>query len=141
MPLNFCLYPAKKSQPNPQSNPQSNPMNSDKPLYAITLMIVAMICIPAGDAAGKILSNVMDVQPLFIAWSRFAIGAFFVSLFMKGMDFQPDLFRNWRIWLRALFIIGGISCILTALKTEPIANVLPPSSSAQSCPILSLVFF
>ena len=32
-------------------------------------------------------------------------------------------FLNWRLILRTLFIVGGISCILTALKTEPIANV------------------
>ena len=32
-------------------------------------------------------------------------------------------FADWRIILRALFIVGGICCILTALRTEPIANV------------------
>mgnify|MGYP001210684585 CR=1 FL=1 len=98
-------------------------MASDKPLYAIALMILAMVCIPAGDAAGKVLSNELSVQPLFIAWSRFLIGAIFISCLMKPGSIQLYLFKDWRIWLRALFIIGGITSILTALRTEPIANV------------------
>ncbi|WP_421981076.1 DMT family transporter [Roseibium sp.] len=31
--------------------------------------------------------------------------------------------KDWRVILRAVFIAGGISSILTALETEPIANV------------------
>lgn len=33
------------------------------------------------------------------------------------------LLRDWRVWLRALLLAGGILSIQSALKTEPLANV------------------
>jgi drug/metabolite transporter (DMT)-like permease len=84
-------------------------------------MLVAMVLIPSGDAAGKLLVANHAVSPLFVAWSRFLIGAI-VFLPFAGR-FETALFGDWRIWLRAVFIVGGISSILTALRTEPISNV------------------
>jgi drug/metabolite transporter (DMT)-like permease len=90
-------------------------------IQAIGLMLVAMILIPSGDAAGKLLVANHGVSPLFVAWSRFLIGAV-VFLPFAGR-FEAALFFDWRIWLRAVFIVGGISSILTALRSEPISNV------------------
>jgi drug/metabolite transporter (DMT)-like permease len=90
-------------------------------LQAIGLMLIAMVLIPSGDAAGKLLVANHGVSPLFVAWSRFLIGAV-VFLPFAGR-FEARLFLDWRIWLRAVFIVGGISSILTALRTEPISNV------------------
>ena len=52
-----------------------------------------------------------------------ALGAL-VLLPLSGMRLSElYIARDWRVWLRAGLVTGGISCILTALKTEPIANV------------------
>ncbi len=90
-------------------------------LRALPLMVLAMALIPAGDAAGKLLTTA-GVAPVFVAWSRFALGALMVAPF-AFRAVAPGLFADWRVWLRALFIVGGIVSILTALRTEPIANV------------------
>jgi drug/metabolite transporter (DMT)-like permease len=88
----------------------------------IALIFLATTAIVSGDAAGKILTA-EDVSPFFVAWSRFALAAV-VLLPLSGLKRQElREFLNWRVILRASFIAGGISAILTALKTEPIANV------------------
>lgn len=89
--------------------------------YAIALICAAMILIPGGDAAGKILTADLGVSPFFVAWSRFLIGML-VFLPIVGR-FDLRLYLDWRIWLRGAFITGGIASILTALRTEDIANV------------------
>jgi drug/metabolite transporter (DMT)-like permease len=93
----------------------------------ILLSVVALVCVATtsivmGDAAGKLLTQ-NAISPFFIAWSRFALAAALL-LPLSGMTRAelPHLL-NWRVILRAAFIAGGISSILTALKTEPIANV------------------
>lgn len=91
-------------------------------LRALPLMAVAMFLIPLGDSAGRLLGAFHDVNPLFIAWSRFALGFLLLAPFALSRP-ALRLLSDWRIWLRAAFLIGGISSILTALKTEPIANV------------------
>jgi len=94
----------------------------DRTLFpAIALICGAMLLIPGGDAAGKILTAHLGVSPLFVAWSRFLIGMI-VFIPIVGR-FDARLFLDWRIWLRAAFITGGIASILAALRTEPIANV------------------
>jgi len=82
-----------------------------------------MLLIPLGDTAGKLLTDNNGVEPIFVAWSRFAIGAALVFILFAGRGFDYLILKDWRVWLRALFITGGISCILTALQSEPIANV------------------
>ncbi|RBI84032.1 EamA/RhaT family transporter [Rhodosalinus halophilus] len=88
---------------------------------AAGLMFVAMSLVPAGDTAGKLLTGSHGVSPLFVAWSRFAIGAALIGAFAPPGTLR--LFGDWRIWLRGLLLAGGISAILTALRTEPVADV------------------
>ncbi|MGJ8611993.1 MAG: DMT family transporter [Octadecabacter sp.] len=85
-------------------------------------MLASMTFIVGGDVAAKLLSQ-DGVSPIFVAWTRFAL-ACVVLLPISGVS-RADLpaLRDGRIWLRALLIMGGISCILTALRTEPVANV------------------
>lgn len=87
----------------------------------LPIMFVAMSLIPAGDSAGKILTGTYGVSPLFVAWSRFMLGALLVLPFVPRGTFP--LLRDPRIWLRAAMLAGGITCIQTALKTEPVASV------------------
>ncbi len=95
----------------------------DRPtLRALPLMLLAMALIPAGDTAGKWLTGDLAAAPVFVAWSRFALGALIAAPFVVSAV-EPRLFADWRIWLRALMLVGGITSILTALSTEPIANV------------------
>lgn len=90
-------------------------------LRALPLMLLAMTLIPAGDSAGKLL-GMAGVSPIFIAFSRFALGAAILLPFVLHLT-PMRLFADWRIWLRSLLVVGGIVSILTALQTEPIANV------------------
>ncbi len=90
-------------------------------LRALPLMLLAMALIPAGDTAGKLL-GMAGVAPVFTAFSRFALGAVLLLPFVLHLT-PMRLFLDWRIWLRALLLAGGILSILTALQTEPIANV------------------
>ncbi len=90
-------------------------------LRAVLIMSVAMSCVPLGDMAGKLLTAGQGAAPAFVAWSRFALGMLMI------LPFTPPgaarLLRDWRIWLRALLIAGGILSIQTALRTEPLADV------------------
>lgn len=88
---------------------------------AVLIMFLAMSLIPAGDSAGKLLSGTFDIAPIFIAWSRFALGALLILPFMPRSAWA--LLRNWRIWLRAAVLACGISSIQMALRSEEIATV------------------
>jgi drug/metabolite transporter (DMT)-like permease len=88
---------------------------------AALIMFVAMSMIPAGDSAGKILSSQLGVSPLFVAWSRFALGMVLVAPFVPAGTMK--LMRDWRIWVRAAVLACGISSIQTALQTAEIATV------------------
>ena len=92
--------------------------------YPITVlvMIASMSLIPMGDTAAKLMSNVHGVSPLFITWSRFAFGAVILFPLMIKRNIDWEMFLDWRILLRSLLIIGGISSILIALKTETLAT-------------------
>lgn len=91
-------------------------------IWTILVMVLAMSLIPLGDTAGKLMTG-MGIAPLFVAWSRFALGAVLLVPIGGRAIWSGAAYRDWRVWLRALFIVGGISCILTALQSEPIANV------------------
>jgi len=88
---------------------------------AIVIMFLAMSLIPAGDSAGKLLTGSHATAPVFVAWSRFALGALLVVPFVPRAAW--GLLANWRIWLRAATLAAGISCIQTALSTTDIATV------------------
>jgi len=84
-------------------------------------MLTSMTLIVGADTAGKVLTQ-DSVSPVFIAWTRFAIAAVLIAPFCGLARADAPALRDPRIWLRALLIMGGISCILTALRTEPVAN-------------------
>lgn len=91
-------------------------------LGSMALMFVAMSLIPLGDTAGKLLGATYGVDPFFIAFSRFAVGAAMVYVIVGGrVDWA--LYRDPRVWFRAALIAAGIASILTALRTEDIATV------------------
>ncbi len=86
------------------------------------IVFVAVTLVVLGDTAGKLLAS-GGVSPLVVAWSRFTIAAV-VFLPFSGLNLaEITSLADWRVLLRALFIIAGISSILTALKTEGIADV------------------
>ncbi|MEL6701577.1 MAG: DMT family transporter [Pseudomonadota bacterium] len=87
---------------------------------AVGIMIVGMCCIPLGDTAGKLMTA-GGVSPFFVAWTRFALAGVLLAPFVDWSEAR--VLRDPRIWLRAAIIAAAISSILTALKTEPIANV------------------
>lgn len=84
-------------------------------------MLASMTLIVAGDVAGKLLSQ-GGVSPIFTAWTRFAVAALVLLPFCGLNRADAPVLRDPRVWLRALFIMSGICLILTALRTEPVAN-------------------
>ena len=91
-------------------------------LQVAAMVFVATSLVVFGDTAGKLLTG-GGASPVFVAWSRFALGALLL-LPLSGLK-RAELvhFLDWKVLLRALFIVGGICSILTALRTEPIADV------------------
>jgi drug/metabolite transporter (DMT)-like permease len=81
-----------------------------------------MVLIVSADAAGKVLTA-RGFSQFFVGWARFSVAVLIVAPFcgLKATEL-PMLIRP-QVILRALLIAGGITCILTALKTEPMANV------------------
>ncbi|KIN75029.1 Integral membrane protein DUF6 [Sulfitobacter noctilucae] len=88
---------------------------------AVLIMFVAMSLIPAGDSAGKLLTTTQGVTPVFVAWSRFVLGALLVLPFLPAGTWA--LMRDWRIWVRAGALACGITSIQTALQTADVATV------------------
>ncbi len=88
---------------------------------AVALMFVAMSCIPAGDAAAKVLTSQVGLAPVFVAWARFAVGTLLVLPFVP-LTALP-LLGDWRVWGRAALMAAGIVSIQFALATAPIASV------------------
>lgn len=97
-------------------------MNKDVSLQAVGAVVLAMSLIVIGDAAGKALTAA-GFSPFFVAWSRFAVAAIGFAPFCGITRSELRYLLDWRIILRAFLIAAAIACILTALKTEPIANV------------------
>ncbi|MEP2715780.1 DMT family transporter, partial [Pseudophaeobacter sp.] len=97
-------------------------MKQNMSLAVLGTVVFAMTLIVSGDAAGKVMTA-QGFSPIFVAWSRFALAAMVLLPFSGLTAAELRGFLDWRIILRALLIAAGIFCILTALKTEPIANV------------------
>lgn len=85
-------------------------------------VVLAMFLIVGGDAAATVLTGAGFPQ-VFVAWTRFALAAVLLAPFCGLRRSELHQFIDWRLFLRAGLIVGGIVCILTALKTEPMANV------------------
>ncbi len=86
------------------------------------LIFAAMSFIVLGDTAGKMLTA-QGVSPITVAWTRFGIAAALLLPVSGLVRSELSVLLDWRLWLRSAFIAGGIVCILTALRTEPIADV------------------
>ncbi|MDA7426148.1 DMT family transporter [Thalassococcus lentus] len=86
------------------------------------MVFTAVTCVVIGDTAGKLLTA-QGVAPIFVAWSRFGIAAVILLPFSGLKRRELGQLADWRVVLRAIFIVCGICSILTALKTEPIADV------------------
>ncbi len=91
-------------------------------VLAALIMGIGIAGIPLGDTAGKLLLSTGAVDPIFIAWSRYGLGALLIVLVYRGKGFDLKVLRDWRLWLRALLLSVAIISILTALNTEPLAN-------------------
>ncbi|MDX8346452.1 DMT family transporter [Cognatiyoonia sp. IB215446] len=85
-------------------------------------VVLAMFLIVGGDAAATLLTGAGFPQ-VFVAWTRFALAAILLAPFCALQWTELGQLLDWRLFLRAGLIVGGIVCILTALKTEPLANV------------------
>jgi len=96
------------------------PINALLRLGALVFCAVSLIVL--GDTAGKALTAA-GVPPLFVAWTRFAVAAVLFLPFSGLCRAELAQLLHPGVILRAALVTGGISCILTALKTEPIANV------------------
>lgn len=88
----------------------------------IGAVMLAMSLIVGGDAAATLLTGAGFPQ-VFVAWTRFALAAVLLAPLCGLGRAELAHFLNWRLYLRAALIVGGIVSILTALKTEPMANV------------------
>lgn len=85
-------------------------------------VVLAMTLIVGGDAAATLLTGAGFPQT-FVAWTRFALAAALLAPLCGLVPSDLAQFRDWRLYLRAVLIVGGILSILTALKSEPMANV------------------
>ena len=109
----------------------SQPMRApDRPApLAFGLMIAAMVLIPLGDSAGRVLTGGMGgvetVGSGFVAWSRFALAALVLLLAMPG-GMRAEALRlmaDGRVWLRGALLAGTIWAVLTALGRAEMATV------------------
>lgn len=105
-------------------------------------VFAAMSLIVAGDTAGKLLTQ-GGIAPAFVAWSRFALAALvLVPLIGPRARGEWRILADRRVLLRGALIAAGIACILTALRTAPIADVFgaffvgPLVAAAVSVPLL-----
>ena len=88
---------------------------------AILIVVVAMSLFPLGDTAGKLLTDQRALSAFFAAWSKFAVGALILAFFVRRAAYT--LMLDWRLIARASILVCGITSILTALSTVPIATV------------------
>lgn len=97
-------------------------MTSQRKWLLSGMLLIGLSLIPVGDSAGKML-GLQGTDPLFIAWSRLAVG-FVLILPLSGLVISEiKQLCNWRLQIRATLFCCAIFSILTALKTKPIADV------------------
>ena len=85
-------------------------------------MFAALTLVVAGDTAGKALGG-MGVHPFVIAWTRFVLALVLLAPVLGPV--RANLRGSLRplLALRGATIALAISSILTALRTEPLADV------------------
>ncbi|WP_372739132.1 DMT family transporter [Neptunomonas sp.] len=96
-------------------------MNIDSKHALLAMILLGMSLIPIGDSAGKLLTEA-GVSPAFIAWSRLLIGFIIILPFSGLVRSELKLLYDWRLLCRAVPFTTAIFCMISALKTEPIAN-------------------
>ncbi|MCH2166139.1 MAG: DMT family transporter [Oceanicola sp.] len=92
---------------------------------ALLPMLAAMSLIPLGDAAGKMLMQDYGATPMFVGMSRFQLGAVMALLVACAMGRPPSraALMHKGLWLRGVLIGAAVATIVSALRTEPMANV------------------
>jgi len=91
-------------------------------MNTVLTVFLAMSLIVTGDTAGKLLTA-GGCSPWFVAWSRFLLAGLILFPLVRPTLADIKNVINGKILLRAVFIVGAITGMLTALQTEPIANV------------------
>ena len=88
-------------------------------------MSIGMALIPVGDAIAKYLSAQTSYSPLFLAWSRFLLGAcIMLPLALHGGRIGSLTGQFYkRQCLRGLLIALTVVCIIKAVSMSPIAEV------------------
>lgn len=86
------------------------------------LVVLSVTLIVIGDTAGKELTQ-LGFEPLFVACSRFVIAVICLLPFSGLQLKELKYLITWPILFRSSLIAVGIVCVLTALKTEQMANV------------------
>lgn len=90
-------------------------------LIPFLLMATATTLVVVGDAAGRMLSDAGFSQ-FYVAWTRFLVATLILLPFSGLKKSELKHLLDWRIIIRSGLIAGAICCILSALKTEPMAN-------------------
>ena len=85
------------------------------------LMAAATFLVVVGDAAGRMLSDV-GYSPFYVAWTRFVVASVILLPFSGLKRSELPYLLDWRVILRAALIAAAICSILSAIKTEPMAN-------------------
>ncbi len=86
-------------------------------------MLIAMSCIPAGDAMAKLLVQHYAVPTTFIAWARFGVGFLLILPFVNRRNFRLAGLMDWRVLLRGVLIGAAVSAILRGVAAEDLATV------------------
>lgn len=85
-------------------------------------MFVAVTLVVCGDTAGKALTG-LGVHPFVIGWMRFALGLGLLAPVLGSVRSNLRGALALPLALRGGLIACGIASILTALRTEPFADV------------------
>jgi drug/metabolite transporter (DMT)-like permease len=84
-------------------------------------MALSTFLVIAGDTGSKLLSD-GGFSQFWVTWTRFAIASVILFPFFGLKVSELRGLLDWRVIFRAALICCAISCILTAIKTEPMAN-------------------
>ncbi|WP_220495770.1 DMT family transporter [Oceanospirillum sediminis] len=97
-------------------------MEQNRKWLLVPMILTGMALIPVGDSAGKLLTEA-GLSPIFVAWSRLLVGFICILPFSGIKASEVKSLLDWRLLFRAGLFTGAIFCMITALKTESIANV------------------
>lgn len=101
----------------------SNVQSMQNSLIKTAFLVVSSVTlIVIGDTAGKELTA-LGFDPFFVACARFVIGAILLLPFSGLKIVELKYLFRLPILFRSSLIALGILCVLTALKTEQMANV------------------